>query len=147
MEGTASDSWRNHALRQSRPRPRPQIGGGTTSVRPADSQRPRTNDRGVPWRGNRCGQSLGQSEPPLLRASPGKQAVRLRCRHEEVDSRRRRRNLELDISPTNDRLVFGRNVEDGKVSNEWTMSLDPKTGLATAPAKRLALTPGDQPRF
>ena len=34
----------------------------------------------------------------------------------------------LDISPTNDRLVFGRNVEDGKVSNVWTMSLDPKTG-------------------
>ena len=52
----------------------------------------------------------------------------------------------LDISPTNDRLVFARDVEGGKVSNVWTMSLDPKTGLATAPARRLALTPGDQPR-
>ena len=52
----------------------------------------------------------------------------------------------LDISPTNDRLVFARDMEDGKVSNVWTMPLDPKTGLATAPARRLALTPGDQPR-
>lgn len=53
----------------------------------------------------------------------------------------------IDVARTNDRMVFGRNREDGKISNVWTMALDPRTGLAASPARRLALTPGDQPRI
>jgi Tol biopolymer transport system component len=53
----------------------------------------------------------------------------------------------LAVSPTNDRLAFVRDAEDGKTYHVWTMPLNPKTGLAAAPARRLSLTMGDQPRF
>jgi Tol biopolymer transport system component len=53
----------------------------------------------------------------------------------------------LAISPSGDQMVFFRSVEDTKTTMIWTLPLDPKTGAASGPARRLALNSGDQPRF
>ena len=52
-----------------------------------------------------------------------------------------------DLSPKNDRLVFLRDDKPVGLTIIYSMPVDPKTGLAAGPARRLALSHGDQPRF
>ena len=52
-----------------------------------------------------------------------------------------------DLSPKNDRLVFLRGDKPVGLTIIYTMPVDPKTGLPAGPARRLALSHGDQPRF
>jgi Tol biopolymer transport system component len=54
---------------------------------------------------------------------------------------------ELTISPAADRVAFVRSGEDSQSQYIWSMPLDPRTGLAAGPARRVSLTQGDVPSF
>lgn len=47
----------------------------------------------------------------------------------------------VTVSPNGDRLAFSRSSEDRTENFMWTMPIDPKTGIGTAPAHRVSLRP------
>ncbi len=53
----------------------------------------------------------------------------------------------VDLSPKNDRITFHRRDQSVGLGIVYTVPLDPRTGDATGPARRVALSHGDQPRF
>jgi len=50
------------------------------------------------------------------------------------------------VSQSGDRLAFVR-PDDGRHTWIWTLPLDPKTGLATGPVRRLSMSEGDSPEY
>lgn len=51
----------------------------------------------------------------------------------------------LSISRSGNRIAFGRGSDDATTGYIWTMPIDPKTGLAAGPAKRVSRSAGDCP--
>jgi Tol biopolymer transport system component len=53
------------------------------------------------------------------------------------------------VSPAGDRIAFARSGEGTNVPNEhiWAIPLDPSTGLASGPARRVSTSMGHQPQF
>src|SRR4029079_15625818 len=63
----------------------------------------------------------------------------------DVSTKRRTRlgtdMLPVTVSPQGDRFAFSRSAEDHTGNFMWTMPIDPKTGIGTAPAHRVGLRP------
>jgi dipeptidyl aminopeptidase/acylaminoacyl peptidase len=53
----------------------------------------------------------------------------------------------IGVSKAGDRLAFTRNSEEGGKPQLWTVSLDPKTGLANGTPKRVSLIAAETPAF
>lgn len=55
---------------------------------------------------------------------------------------------EIALSPNNDRIAFGRGSEaNARDLHIWTMPLDPATGAAAGPARRVSVSAGHAPSF
>ena len=54
---------------------------------------------------------------------------------------------DLTIAPNGSALAYSKESENGDAEYVWTIPLDPRTGLAAGPERRVSTVPGDTPAF